>query len=178
VGDVVRGGPGAAAGLKPGDVIVSFDGLDVQDSRTLRLHAGQTPPGKPVPLRLLRGGKTVEAKVTLEEIKDSAVAADLASKESVKALGGVMLEDLTAEHKAKLEIPGEVRGALVTAIERGSPAYESGLRPGDVLQEVDRLPVDSAHEAWKAMKRAPDSDVLLRVWEGGTSHYVVVKLHG
>jgi serine protease Do len=179
VSDVVKDGPGAAAGLKSGDVISTFDGKPVRDSRTLRLQAGQTPPERQVELTVRRGAKTVKAQVTLREIKETPAQSSLTAAAKApppRAMAGAILEDMTAEDKTKLEIPGEVRGALVTAIERGSPAYESGLRPGDVVQEVDRRPIASAHEAWEAVRGARDSDLLLRVWESGTSHYLVVKL--
>ena len=179
ISDVVKDGPGAAGGLRAGDVIVGFDGHAVRDSRTLRLQAGQTPPDRAVPMQVRRKGKTVAARVTMREIEDEAPApAPAGSAAPPRALAGAVLEDMTSEHHAKLEIPGEVRGALVTAIERGSPAYESGLRPGDVVEEVDRRPVASAHEAWDAVRGARSPDLLLRVWEGGTSHYLVVKLRG
>ena len=90
--------------------------------------------------------------------------------------GGAILEDLTPEVYGKLDIPGHVKGPLVTAIQRGSPAYESGLRPGDVVQEVGRRPVSSARDALSRVKAAPNGDILLRVWGGGTSHFLVLKL--
>jgi serine protease Do len=178
VSDVVKDGPGAAGGLRAGDVIVGFAGHPVHDSRTLRLQAGQTPPDLAVPVQLRRQGKIVAAEVTMREIQDGVAAPAIAATAPPRALAGAVLEDITADFHAKLEIPGEVRGALVTAIERGSPAYDSGLRPGDVVQEVDRRPVASAHEAWKAVSGARSPDLLLRVWEGGTSHYLVIKLRG
>ncbi len=177
ISDVVAGGPAASAGVKPGDVIVAFDGHPVPDSRTLRLQSGQTPPGRPVPVKVRRGSKTMAMKITMREIQPR--VEELPTSASIShSFAGAVLEDLTPEMHGKLEVPAEVRGALVTAIERGSPAFDSGLRPGDVVTEVARRPVASAGDVWRVARRATGTALLLRVWEGGTSHYVVVDLHG
>jgi len=175
VSDVIPGGPAAKAGLRPGDVLLDFDGHAVADSRALRLQAGQTAPDRPVPLTLQRAGKIVRTKVTLREIKPEPEQEPGAAVES---LAGAVLEDLTPEMHGKLDVPGDVRGALVTAIERGSPAFDSGLRPGDVVTEVGRRPVASAGDVWRTARRVPGTSLLLRVWQGGTSHYVVIDMRG
>jgi serine protease Do len=59
---------------------------------------------------------------------------------------GVTVEDLTREYRARLDIPGKVKGVVITEVEAGSAAEDAGLRVGDVLQEINRKPVPSVSD--------------------------------
>jgi serine protease Do len=70
-------------------------------------------------------------------------------------------------------LPSEVQGIVITEIEPGSAAEREGLRAGDVIEEVNRKPVRNLSDA-TATLRKQEGSVLLRVWSGGSSRYVVI----
>ena len=76
--------------------------------------------------------------------------------------------------RQQFKLPSHVKGALVTEVDPNSPAYEAGLRSGDVIQEVDRKPVTSADDAVRLTENLKDKKILLRVWSQGGSRFVVV----
>ena len=93
---------------------------------------------------------------------------------SSDSLNGVTVSDIDSAVRQQLKLPSHVKGALVTEVDPNSPAYEAGLRSGDVIQEVDRKPVTSADDAVRLTEKLKDKKILLRVWSHGGSRFVVV----
>ncbi len=176
VSDVNANSPAEKAGLKNGDVILEFNGKTVRDSRHLKLQVAETAPGKEVPVKISRDGKVKNLEVTLKEFpSDKALAKAKAGQSSEQdVLDGITVDDLNADVRKQYDIPAHVKGAIVTDVDQDSTAAEAGLRPGDVIQEIDRKPVKNAEEA-VAMSDLKGKSVLLRVWSHGGSHFVVVK---
>jgi serine protease Do len=83
------------------------------------------------------------------------------------ALDGVEVADLDAQARREADIPGNVRGALVTKVDQDSNSAEAGLRAGDVITEIERKPVRNAAEAVAASEKVNNDRILLRVWRGG-----------
>jgi len=178
VADITPNSPAEKAGLESGDVILEFNGKPVRDSRSLKLQVAQITPGTEVGLKISRGGKVKELEVTLKEFPSDRLAGRSASPgESSKAdlLDGVTVDDLTPEARRQFEIPAGVRGAVVVEVDPNSPPAEAGLRPGDVIQEIDRQPVKNAEEAVAMSDLKGAKSVLLRVWSRGGSRFVIVK---
>lgn len=177
VADVTPKSPADKAGLKNGDVIVEFNGKEVRDSRHLKLRVAATAPGKEVPVKVSRDGKIKNLEVTLKEFPSDK---DLASNQSAHgsatedALDGVTVDDLNASIRNEYKIPANVTGAVISDVDENSPAYEAGLRPGDVIQEINRKPVKNAEDA-VALSDLKGKSALLRVWTRGASHFVVVQ---
>jgi serine protease Do len=90
------------------------------------------------------------------------------------ALDGVEVSDLDAQSRRELNVPQSVRGALVTSVSPDSNSAEGGLRPGDIILEIDRKPVRNADEAVKASRDLRGDLVTLRVFRDGTSLYLTV----
>jgi len=91
-------------------------------------------------------------------------------------LNGVTVDDLSSRARQEFDIPTNVKGAVVTDVQSDSAAAEAGLRPGDVIQEINRKPVRTAEEAVHLTEKTPENkSTLLRVWRNGGSRYVVVK---
>jgi serine protease Do len=91
------------------------------------------------------------------------------------ALDGLSLEDLNPSMRQKLDVPPSVKsGVVVTEIAPGSPASDSGLRPGDVVIEVNKAPVADVGAFKQAYSKAKDR-ALLRVVRGGMTMFIVVK---
>jgi serine protease Do len=179
VGEVTPNSPAAQAGLKEGDVIVEFNGKKVTGSRQLRLMASQSAPGTKADVKVLRDGKEQMFTVRLGELPAERLAKTGRSGEpgpgrKTELLGGVAVDDLDTSARRELNIPSQVRGALVLNVEPSSPAAAAGLRPGDVILEVNRKRVNNAEEAAKLSEQSTGERVLLRVWSEGGSRYAVV----
>ena len=188
VGDVQPRTPAERAGIEAGDVITEFDGKKVNDSRHLRLMASQTPPGTKVKLKLLRPDKDKNNKivempvtVTLSELPAEALAMrggrnnrDMTPAQT-EVLDGLGVTDIDNKARNQFKIPEEIRGALVTEVSPDSAAFEAGLRPGDVIREINRQQVRDADSAIEASKKLKSNRVMLRVWSRGGSRYVVVE---
>ncbi len=178
VGEVTANSPAADAGLKEGDVIVEFNGKQFNDVRQLRLIAAQTTPGTKVPVKVIRDGKEKTVTVKLGELPVKTLAKGGRPGETPGTkrdlLEGVEVTDLDPRTRQQFNIPENVRGALVIAVDPSAPAAEAGLREGDVILEVNRKPVTKADDAIE-LSRGPAGDrVLLRVWSQGGAHYVAV----
>ncbi len=152
--------PAAEAGLKNGDVILSFDGRDVQQMRSLPRLAAAAPIGKDVEITVWRDGREQTLRVKMGKLPDEAKPqqqAALAPEEPKpaeprpKALG-LELAAITPELRREFNLAGELKGVLVTKVDDGSPAAEKRLVPGDVIVEVTQEPVASPEEMQKRLE--------------------------
>jgi len=176
VGDVVPKGPADSAGLKNGDVILEYNGAPVTDSRHLKLAVARTKPGESVPVKILRDGAARTLKVVVKELSgpERLARGDARDPSDTGTLNGVAVSDLNPQARRQFGLPDHVRGAVVTEVKPGSAAAEAGLKPGDVITEINRHPVRNAEEAVKLTETAKDKTTLLRIWSGRGSHYLVV----
>jgi len=176
IGDVVDDGPAAKAGLKPGDVVLEFNGKKVSDSRHLQLAVAATKPDATVPMEILRQGdrKTLDVTVKLLPGSEQMAAKD-SDADDTGTLNGVGVGDVDAQARREFNIPKDVKGAIVTQVDPNCPAAEAGLKPGVVIQDINHHPVKSADEAVRLTEKSGDKKTLLRVWANGGSHYVVVE---
>jgi len=134
-------------------------------------------PGQSVPVKVLREGETKTVRVTVNELPGSEQLAKADSKggsDDSEALKGVAVTDLSREARRQFDIPETVKGALVSDVEADSAARDAGLKPGDVILEINRKPVRSAEDAVKLTENPKDKTTLLRVWSNGGTRYVVV----
>ena len=145
--------PAAKAGIKPGDVIVSFNGKKVTDPDDLRSMVANTAPGEDVPVTVMRDGKEMSFTVRLGERQAvqqeaSGQPYDLDQAEQPpqeKPEIGLSVEDLPARVAQQLDLePGE--GILVSAVKPASLAETAGLAPNDIIVEIDGKKVNSARQ--------------------------------
>lgn len=178
--------PASRVGLKPYDVIREVDGKKITDSDQLRLIVSQLAPGTKVTLKLLRsesGRKPAEKTVnaTLASLPSDRSASDDNqgdSNQSVSSdtdsLDGVEVADLDANTRQELNVPTNIKGAIVTNVEPDSNSAEAGLQRGDIILEIDRKPVQDADQAVKLSEDATGKRVLLRIWRNGGSTVLIV----
>lgn len=177
VGGVTQGTPAEKSGLKEGDVIVEFQGKAVADARALRLMVSATAPGTRVTLKVLRDGKPREIAATLGELSEEAAArTDTGIDAERDVLAGVELAELDEPARRRYNFPEKLRGVLVKGVTPSSLAALAGLKPGEVIQEIDRRPVDSVRAALEAVRAAGKDSLLLRVYGNGGSRYVALRL--
>jgi serine protease Do len=172
VADVVKDGPAGKAGIKTGDVIVSFDGHVVKESTELPLLVARTPIGRQVEVKVLRDGEEQTLSVAIAEMKEEDVAGTNDESEAY----GLTVQNITPEIAESLGIGVDVKGVLVAGVESGSAAEEAGLRRGDVIVEVNRQPVPDVDAYTKAIGSVEaGKSVLLLVRRGENTVFLALK---
>jgi Do/DeqQ family serine protease len=177
VSDVTAGGPADKAGLKSGDVIREFNGEAVKDASQFKLQVAQTAPGAKATVQLIRDNQPKTLEITLGQFADDKLAtnqSNAARGDEKDALAGVGVTDLNQNIRAQAKIPSEVDGAVITEVAPNSPAYEAGLRPGDVITEINREEVKNARDAVAKTEKPVGDETLVKVWSHGGSRYVTV----
>jgi serine protease Do len=155
---------------------VEFNGRKITDSRHLKLMVANAAPGEKVPVQVLREGslKTLEVKVKELPGSDQLAKNDSSNSQDSDTLQGVAVSDLDSQAKQQFNIPEHVKGAVVTEVAPDSAAAEAGLKPGDVILEINHHAVKNADDAVKLTEHAKSKQTLLHVWSGQGSHYMVV----
>jgi serine protease Do len=145
--------PAERAGLQRGDVVVAINGQAIADGNELRNKVAQFGPGANVELTIVREGKTHKRSATLQELPSkTASAATPESRDDEGTAAGLMVEPLTPQRARQMGLDDE-SGLLVTRVNPDGPAAEAGVRSGDVIQQVDGRPVNSAEALRKSLAR-------------------------
>ncbi len=168
VGDVKTSSPAGKAGLQRGDIILEINGKQVADSRELRMNISMMKPDADVKLKVLRDGKENDMTVKLGELPTSEAKAQGEEGTSKDALEGVSVENLDADTAKQLGLSPATKGVVVTDISPSSPEAESGLRRGDVIQEVNHQPVKNVSELSEAIRKSGKNPLLLVNRQGNT----------
>jgi serine protease Do len=176
VSDVQPGSPADKAGVREYDVITGVNGRKVEGVQELRLRVASLSPGSQVTLQLMRDRKPTEITAKLGEKPDRKAEAAPVQETEPDVLDGVTVADLDDTNRREFNIPEKVKGALVTQVEPDSIAASAGIRPGDVIQEVERRAVNSADQAVKMSEELKrEKQVLLRVFSRGGSRFVMLE---
>jgi serine protease Do len=173
VSKVFEDTPAARAGLKQGDIILSFDGKKIEDSSELPRVVASTPVGKEVNIQLFRDGKTISVQAKIAEMEEKKKEAE--KERPLEKPVGILVQDVTPEIARSLGME-RPRGIVVAQVEPGSPADEAGMRRGDVILEVDRKPIENVEAFRKVIREAKEQAVLLFLIRRGEGNiYLTVK---
>ncbi len=183
----VPDGPAKDAGLETGDVIVSFDGVEVEDTRGLVRQVGNSPVGATVRVTVLREGKSQTIKVTLGRREEADREATPATEDTPEeddtpkttSLLGLTLTPLTPEIREELGAEEGMTGLAVTAVDEASEAYEKGLRTGDIITEAGQQKITGIEDLDKQVAAAKDAgrkSLLLLVRRAGDPRFVALTL--
>nr|HQV33371.1 PDZ domain-containing protein [Calditrichia bacterium] len=167
--------PAEKAGLKTEDVIVKLDGEAVHNSAELSNRIAGLSPGSTTKVTLYRDGDEKNINVKLGELPEDELAEDMQDSGKRGKLG-MGLTDFNGELADRFNLDADLKGALVTQVQPGSPAAEAGLRTGDLILRVNRKSVGSAGEAKELLANSPsDKPILLQVRRGNGSLFIVIE---
>jgi serine protease Do len=172
VTDVMKDSPAEKAGMKRGDLIVAYDGQEVDSTTSLRNMAANTAPGKEVEVKVLRDGKKVTLKVAVGEMPEAKIAKVVKHH---NALMGVSVEEITPGERDALGLPHNMKGVVVTDVSETGPA--SGvLAKNDVIVEIDRKEIRGVKDYENLVSKiGPNEGVLLLIYRKGGYIYVTIK---
>jgi len=169
VGDVTPNSPAQQAGLQRGDILLEVNGKAIANSNALRNSISMMQPGTNIKLTVLHDGNERELSVKLAEMPaETALNKPDSSDDSTKALEGVEVANLTPHLADKLGLPASTTGVIVTDVDPSSKMADSGLRQGDLIQEVNRQPVKNVSEFQSALKKGGSDPLLLVNRQGRT----------
>jgi serine protease Do len=176
VASVSPDSPAAKAGLHPGDVIQAVDGKPIASPRELALGIADGQPGAVVGLGVLRDGEKQTVQVTLASQPQ---AEQVAAKDEAmpRPSIGVALTGITPELRDRLDLPADLKGAIIANVTPDSPADRAGLHQGDVVLGVGQNAVTSPGEAVGAIRTAArgGKTVALRILRDGQSGFIAVR---
>ncbi len=182
VSGVIKGGPAEKAGIKQGDVILQYNGKVVEDTGHLRNMVSQTPIGTTVKVRLLRQKKEIDADVVIAELPRKMTESsprnreEPGTEEESMALTGLVVRELTPEIARRLGIDETEKGVVVIKVDTESRVYEAGIRPGDIILQVNQKNVRTLDDYKKSASKIKAKDrALLLIRRNGEDLFVTIK---
>jgi serine protease Do len=177
-------GPAEEAGVQSGDVILSFDGTEVEDTRGLVRQVGNSEIGKSVRMTVFRDGKTETLLVTLgrREVAEGAVPAtiqkDTEEPQDAEILG-LTVTAVTPELAEQMNLGDDAAGLVVKEVDEASEAFEKGLRSGDVITQAGQAEVASIEDLEDRISEARDAgrkSILMLIRRAGEPRFVALNV--
>jgi serine protease Do len=187
VASVTENGPAQAAGIQPGDVILTFNGKDVTEMRNLPRLVAETPVDKTVPLTVWRKRAQMNLSVKIGRLQETETAsAETSDKpkpaspqaDTAKALG-MTLSDLTPDLKEKYSLGDDAKGIVVVDVAKDSASAEKGLRAGDVIMEASQEEVKTPGQLVGKVadaKKLGRKSILLLIQRQGDLRFVALRI--
>lgn len=166
ISKVMKGSPAQRVGLEAGDVVIAVNGEEIKTADQLRNAIGLLRVGSKVTLTVLHNGEQRELHVVISEPQQAKVDAGRLDKR----LSGAKLGDIEPSHP----LSGQLKGVEVLGVDEGSPAWEAGLRKGDVIVSVNRQPVANTEEFESAVKNSRNG-ILLNIRRGGGALFILIR---
>jgi len=177
----VPDGPAQKAGLKSGDIITTFDGTVIDNTRTLVRVVGDSEVGKAVEVILLRDGKRVVKTVILGRLEEALLSSNTNKRELKKSIiiAGMTVSTITEKIRSEMELAPDLMGLVVSNVVVGSDAEAKGIRAGDIITKIGKtvisLPLEFRDEIDKALKEDKKS-LLLLIYRDGSRRFVALAL--
>ena len=184
VSGVMKDSPAEKAGIRQGDVILHYNGKVVEDTGNLRNLVSQTPINTTVKVKLFREKKEIEVEVIVAELPKKLGEVSAREEESEEknreeesgALAGLVVRELTPELARRFGLEEKETGVVVVKAESGGGLYEAGIRPGDILLQINQKQVASLEEYKKIAPKIKAKDrLLLLIRRKGQDLYVIVR---
>jgi serine protease Do len=183
VSSVAPGGAAEKAGVKPGDVIVAYNGKDIANTTELQKLVAATRPGTTVPLKVVRNGKEQTLRATVEELDLDAERGARQTRDNGRQQPeeqgqdsfGLTLGNLTPQMARRLQMPSGQSGAVITDVDENGPSAGI-LRAGDVILSVNGQTVSAAAEAGRELQKIESGRIArILVWRGDGEVFVTVQ---
>jgi len=188
VSGIEKGGPAEGGALKSGDVIVTFNGEDISDVRELSRVVADSPVGEEVDVEIVRDGERQTVKIKLGRLEES--EAKSASADTDEQTGdtplteasvlGMAIREINEEARAEFGLADGISGVVIAEVEQNSSAFEQGIRPGDVIAEVDQQSVSNPSEVLDLVNGLKEQGrrnaYLLIVSPTGESRFINVRM--
>lgn len=173
VADVIEDSPAEKAGLRDGDIILEVDGDEAGTNSRFRNRVSMLAPGTKVTLTVFREGKELDVRVSIGTFpKDEAVR--MATPDLLDAFG-FSVRDLAPELARRFGYEFD-EGVIVVSVESGSPAFDAGIQPGNLILEVNHQAVSGTDGFYRAIAgSAKTGRALLRVKGRDRSWFVLLK---
>lgn len=171
VSDISPNSPAEAAGLQRGDIILEVNGKPMTDSNQLRMTISMMQPGSEAKLKVVHGGSQRELTIKLRELPTEQAENNNQTDDRQRASAGIEVANLTPEMAQQLNLPATTTGVVVKRVNPSSPLADSGLREGDVVQEVNHQPVKNVSDFYNAMHKDATNPLLL-VNRGGRTLFI------
>jgi serine protease Do len=191
VQSVSAGMPAAVAGVKAGDIITAIDGKPVATSEEVVHLISSKEPGSKVRLTVQRGGKEMSVTASLGDrpsdvgtARSKGAPSDEAPEEQNETTLGITVEELTPQILQELQMPRETQGVVVTHVARVSEAWEKGIGDGDLITEVNRVPVAGLAEYRREIRKVKTGGLVIlyvinppsRTHGDAISRYVTLRM--
>ncbi len=175
VAEVNPGTPADKAGIKRGDIIIDFNGSPIKHMNELPRLVAATQPGTKATVTVLRDGKEKTFSLTVTELKEERQAMAAGESEEENSLG-LVVESLTSELARRFGLK-ETKGVVVMRVIPGSSAAEAGLRPGDVILEINSQTLQSVSDYQRHLKRLqPGAYARLLIKRSGHTLYITMEI--
>jgi serine protease Do len=185
IAGVTDGGPAEAAKIRNGDIILRFNDQDVKDMRSLPRIVADTAIGRDVPVVVWRDGKQLTLQAKVGELPDDQRVASAPPDRpapvqplELSALG-LRLSPITPESRERFQLGADQKGVLITGVLQGTPAADKGLKPGDVIIEVQQEEVSTptdVQDRVEKVRKANRRSVLMLVQTGDGLQWVPLSL--
>ncbi len=173
VADVTPDSPAEKAGIVRGDIIVDFNGKEVDEVTELTTMVAGMVPGSQVNVKLIRDGEEKDVNVKLGTLPGTIAGTN---GKDVKEDIGITAKEITPRIASRLKLDDD-KGVVIINVERGSIAAEAGLRPGDVILEIGRSPINNLKDYRAAIQNIDKGkSTLFLVKRGENTIYIGVKL--
>jgi serine protease Do len=189
VAGIIKGGPADNGLIQPGDVIIKFDGKDVEEMRDLPRVVAESPVGKAVDVVLVRKGEEMTVKVTLGRLEDGEKLADAedgsgtgdqGAEVATASVLGMTIAELNEEARTKFGIAPDVSGVVVTDVAKDSAAAERGIQPGEVIteiaQEAVKTPKDVTDRISALKEQGRKNALLMLASKSGELRFVTLRM--
>jgi len=164
VSDLAPDGPAEKAGIKRGDVVVEYDGKKVKDVSDLTSLAAETAPGTEVDVKIIEDGKAKIIKVKLEEFPDQRAQISDEVRENL----GIRVKKLTPDIAKRFNLDQD-DGIIISNVQQGSAAADAGLKPGDIILEINKKPINTLDNYSEALDNVKSGDTALFLVKRGTN---------